>query len=216
MVRCLAPLSLLFFLTACGLSPVYGKGAANAKPGLRAALEATQVQQAEGTRVAQLLSIAMEDELHPQGPTGASRRFLIRMDPPRVEEIAIAVENNQFVARTNLRVTARVHIVRLSDQRELSYFTARRLSSFNTSISSDFSTVVARDDALKRGAKELAADIAMRTQALLARETEAPAPLLTAADAAAQRARQASEPPPEDIPMMGVTNPNGGYPGILR
>lgn len=172
------PLLFLFCaaLPACGFSPVYGKKEAGSQEAnLRGALDATRFEAVDTTRAGQLLSIAIEDALHPTGNSGSRPQYRLRMEPPSVEEIPISVENSQFVARTNLRLNARFHLVRLSDNRELLAVTLRRISSFNTSTTSDFSTVVARDDAIKRGATALGSDTAMRVQAALASELAHPA-----------------------------------------
>lgn len=175
-MRCYLPLLVCAFLSACGFSPVYAKKDVGSKDAnLRNALEATQFDAVETNRTAQLISIAMQDALHPTGPTGAAQRYKLHMDPPTIEEIPVSVETSQFVARTNLRLNARLHLIRLSDNRELFAATLRRISSFNTSTSSDFSTVVARDDAIKRGATALGSDASMRVQAALAAELAHPA-----------------------------------------
>ncbi len=175
MRRALAFLALLS-LPACGFSPVYGKKEAGSnEPNLRAALEATQFVSVENNRPAQLVSIAIEDALHPQGASGAAKQYILRIESPTIEEVPVSVETSQFVARTNLRVNVRMRLFRASDNQMIFTALLRRISSFNTSTTSDFSTVVARDDAIKRGATAIGADIAMRVQASLSRELAKPA-----------------------------------------
>ena len=148
-------LSCLLILSACGFQPVYSTRNA------QTSLQHIVVETIAG-REGQLLTIALEDALHPSGAPAAPHHHL--HTTLKLRKQPIGIEPDRSVLRWNLYLTAEFTLNEATTGRVVLRDSARRISSYNVS-ESDFSSFVAEQDAIKRGIRELAHTIRLRLAA---------------------------------------------------
>ncbi len=149
----------LFLVAACGFRPVH----APVSSSQNAVLQYIMVDNIP-TRSGQILKIELEDLLHPDGQYPQPRyRLAVNFSE---EKQPIVIESNARVSRYNLILKADYTLIDLTSGATVHQGSVKRLSSYNSSLS-DFSTYVAEGDALNRGVKQLAHDVANRLIAFL-------------------------------------------------
>jgi hypothetical protein len=166
----LTPLLGVLLLSACGFEPVYavrdtgGDAADPSKLDTRAALAGTKVQvRSSNQRQAQILQIALEDALYPGKRDYAPQLYSLTVIP-QIREWPAVILSNQFIARTDMRITVLATLEDSATGKQLWNGRVARQSSFNAE-QADYATFVAREDAIKRGMEAVAADLVMQLQA---------------------------------------------------
>lgn len=159
----LIPITAFILLAACGFQPVYGPKGGNH---VAAPMHYIAVDDIP-SRAGQILQIALEDGLHPQGDAPKhSYRLAVQLEETRQP---IIIERTGRVTRYNLIHTAKFRVYDPRGGQDMHKSNAKRISSYNVAPS-DFSTFVGERDARERGLKELAQDILMQLAAAFAPE----------------------------------------------
>lgn len=156
---------LLFTVTGCGFQPVYGTR--DNSPSQWQAVPSLQklvIEQIPG-RDGQILRVALEDGIRPNGEQPASQDLRLSVDM-NIKKQPVIIELDGRITRYNLEIIARYRVTNLSSGKILHRDTARRISSYNVA-SSDFSTFIAERDARERGLKALADQMLMQLAAAL-------------------------------------------------
>lgn len=158
-MRILSVFLILLLLTSCGFRPLHAPAEQMAVTNTM--LHYVAVDSIPG-RSGQILQVALEDGLHPEGrQPELSYRLGVSLNEVKQP---IIVERTGRVTRYNLILSANFRVYDPSSGRTLHKGKARRISSYNVSTA-DFATFSAERDARERGLKELAEDIIMRLAA---------------------------------------------------
>ena len=153
---------------ACGFQPLYGGG----KKGQVAAEMASISINPIADRRGQQLHNALLDLLTPYGrPSRPAYELKVQMKESKSE---LAVRKSEIATRANLTISAQFQLVDLAQKRTVYSGSSRVVGSYNI-LSSDFSTLVAEDDARSRVIPEVARDIQTRLSAYFRLRSPKPA-----------------------------------------
>ena len=150
-------LILPLFLTACGFKPMYGQQAREETPTLYAGVLVESI----GGRDGQILRMALEDKLNPDGVVPRSPAY--RLEVSMVKSTgAIDVARDGTISRYNLYVDSHYTLYRNSDGLAVSAGDFRRVTSYSNLATAYFSTYTSESDALKRAVTDLSEDYRQR------------------------------------------------------
>jgi len=139
-------------LGGCGFQPLYGDRSVNDD---LASVEIGRISDRSG----QELHNALLDRLNPKGsPARPLYQLLIELDEHLQD---LAVRKNESVTRYNLQIVANYVLYSKADGAVLVEGTSRSTTSFNISTE-EYSAIVAKQDAGRRGFDLLADDIKLR------------------------------------------------------
>ncbi len=144
-------------LAACGFQPLYGDADEQLAP-TEDLLELVDVPPI-ADRTGQLLRIELTNRLTPTRPAPQPVYTLpIRLTESRAN---LAVRKDASATRANLTITATYELQRISDGVSLTSGSVRSVNSYDI-VTSDYATLVAEQDARRRGAKDIADGIVDR------------------------------------------------------
>lgn len=151
----LAGLLALVLLAGCSFRPLYG-----GKPGteLRRALATVEIAPQDGD-IGQTLRNELIDEINPTG-IDAAAVYRLEIDTETAEN-ALLIQLDDTATRYDLSLAANFRIVRKTDAAVLYRSAVRRVASYNVR-DEPFATLVARQDAERRAAREIAREIRAR------------------------------------------------------
>ena len=150
-----ATLFLCLLLAGCGFRPLYGNHAGGTASEAFLRVEIGTIRD----RIGQSLRNELIQRLY-----GGQRRLApeFRLVTNLAEQkTSLAVKKSAFATRGNLVVTADYRLVRLNDGGKVFGSSSRATVSYNI-LDSEFSTLLAEDNARKRAVKELSEDIRVR------------------------------------------------------
>jgi LPS-assembly lipoprotein len=153
-------------LTGCGFEPVYGGRSGEATRSTLAAIKIAPIKTtvprgeinsapSENTRLGQLLRNELENRFARGGVEQARYRLEVTLIKRASE---LAVQSNDSVTRLKLDVHARFTLIDTAKDHSLYSGNSRALGSYNV-VQSQFATVISEQDAERRAASDLAADI---------------------------------------------------------
>ena len=147
--------SLALGLAACGFRPLYGRYGAN--PGAQRIFASIYVPPIEGDRVGYQLRNSLIDLLQArQAPAGTIYRLDVRVHEMRR---GVAVQPNASITRYNYTLDAQYTLTDTRTGKPVTTGTQSTLSAYNvmpSSQTSAYSTLMARQDAQARAAKDIA------------------------------------------------------------
>ncbi len=150
--------SVVFFTAACGFQPLYGGG----KRGQTATELASIGIDRIADRSGQQLHNELLDRLNPYGaPSRPAYRLQVSITESKSE---LAVKKSEIATRGNLRISATYQLIEVATSRAVYSGNAAVVGSYNI-LSSDFSTLVAENEARSRVIPEVAHDIQTRLSA---------------------------------------------------
>jgi len=142
--------------SACGFRPVHG-------PADQSHLDSNALNfiavDSIPDRSGQILQVALEDGIHPEGRQ-PENTYRLSVDLQEIKQ-PIIIERNGRISRYNLIHVAKFRVYNPYDNATLHSGTAKRISSYNVSLS-DFSTFIAEREGHERGLTALAQDIIMQ------------------------------------------------------
>lgn len=151
-------LGLGLSLAGCNFRPLLLDGGGEDAPGVRAELEAIQIEGLDG-RLGQLLRTALLDELNPTGASVPPRYVLDVTLSSRAS--ALGIQLNSTITRFNLTLIATFRLREKGQPALLQVATVRRVSSYNVSRL-PYADLIASQTAERRAADLVSTDI--RTQ----------------------------------------------------
>lgn len=151
--------SFLVLLTACGFQSVHCSKC-GPLPGQLASIQVADIPGREG----QLLRIALEDRLNPQG-AATSPAYDLRIALTKTL-IPVIVRPDGSIERYNIRFRSNFSLIRVADGAEVLKGEVNRISSANVS-EEDFASYVTREDAAQRTLAEIAEEYKFRLIAWL-------------------------------------------------
>ena len=147
-------------LAGCGFRPLYGRYGAN--PGAQRIFASIYVPPIEGDRVGYQLRNSLIDLLQAsQAPSGTIYRLDVQLKESRQ---GVAVQPNASITRYNYTLDARYMLSDTHTGKTVTKGTQSTLSAYNvmpSSSTSAYSTLMARQDAQKRAAEDIATRIRM-------------------------------------------------------
>lgn len=143
---------LLVVATGCGFRPLHGTVAAGRAPDELAQIKIEPI----ADRVGQELHNHLLDLLTPRGRPERPV-YVLRVNLQQTEG-QFAIRKTAFATRANLKLQASFQLVSLADGQQLFASTGSMVSGFDI-LPQDYATLVAREDAASRAARELADDI---------------------------------------------------------
>jgi hypothetical protein len=177
----------VFWFTACGFQPVYGK-----KDGaVPKSLAGVSIEPVGRDRDSQLLKFALEDNLNPGGAVPVNPAYRLNASLTSTAS-PIGIARDGTVSRYNVHLYSQYKLIRNSDDAVVTTGNVRHVSSYNNVTGAYFSTYISEEDAVKRGIGELGE---MYRQRL--------APFLTAGYVAPPRKQPLPEEP---LPLEEKTN----------
>lgn len=150
-------------LGGCGFSPLLRE------PGkdVREDLASVEVEGLGGGRLEQQLRIALQDQLNPTAlrlPT----RYRLQVDLRRDSD-ALAIQLDNTITRYNLELRAAFRLIRSDDSAVVYRSRVRRITSYNVLLE-PFATLISEQDAERRVAEEVGANIGTLLAAYFARQ----------------------------------------------
>jgi LPS-assembly lipoprotein len=160
-----ALLLLCIALAACGYQPLYGEhGAANTA--VTANLAEIRIE-AIPDRVGQKMYNFLHERLTPEGKLAEPKYALRVRIRETVEELLY--ERDETATRANLTLRADYELRRLADDEVIAKGTSRSTSGYDI-LSSQYATLVSKDDARERNARVISDDIRTRMAVVLSDE----------------------------------------------
>lgn len=149
------PLVAVALLAGCSFRPLYG-----GKPGaeLRRQLATVEIEPQSG-ETGQILRNELIDEINPAG-LDAAAVYRLEIDTETAQN-ALLIQLDDTATRYDLSLAANFRIVRKADNAVLYRSATRRVASYNVR-DEPFATLVARQDAERRAAREIAKEIRAR------------------------------------------------------
>jgi len=148
-LACLSAFAAL--LGGCGFHPLYGTDPGDG--GARAVFASIYVEPIEGEHVGYELRNSLIDNLEsPPKPQNAAYRLAVKVDQYLQ---GIAVANNATVTRYNYTLNATYELSDTRTNKVVKTGMQHTLSAYDV-VSSPYATLVARQDAQKRGANDIA------------------------------------------------------------
>lgn len=143
--------------TACGFEPLYGTsgdgGVGQSTEVLLSQVKIATIEDRDG----QILHNYLLDRLNPRGRPKKPHYFL--STTLKTSTSSYGVQRDDTTTRANLTVTANFKLTN-TDGKSIT-FSARRLSGYSKT-DSEYSTIVAKEDALDRSLREIANDVRLR------------------------------------------------------
>lgn len=154
-------LAAALLLGACGFRPLYGT--ASFPEGAEEAFASIQIAPVAPTndsdRIGYLVSDALDMAIHPPGVQAQVRYTLtVRLAD---ERRGLAIQDDASITRYNYRLSADYTLTPIGAETPVASGTAETTASYNV-VDSQYATLVARDDAEKRAAREVAELIKLR------------------------------------------------------
>ncbi len=168
-LRVFVPSCLLVFVTACGFEPVYATREQGGTT--RDVLAQIRVVTPFG-RPGDQLKADIEDRLNPEAvSTGSKYELRVQLNQ-RAEPFIIDTDGT--ASRFVVTFDSPFSLVNLADGKEVANGQVQRSTSYNVSETDDYSTVIAQNDAVRRGITELAEDYKLRLGGLVVMKKLAP------------------------------------------
>lgn len=159
-------LAAALLLAGCGFRPLYGT--ASLPEGATAAFASVRIDPIVATndsdRIGFLLSDALDTALHAPG-VKAEARYVLTLKLAD-ERRGLGVQDDASITRYNYRLAAEWTLTPVGAEMPLASGTAQTTASYNV-VDSQYSTLVARGDAEKRAAREIAEQIKLRVAVAL-------------------------------------------------
>ena len=162
----LAMITIAVLLTGCGFRPLYSETASSAQA--TASLEKIRVAGAATKTDAQVRNFLL-DRIAPAGPAGKYEYDLSFRLTER--QVGSGVRIDASVTRFNLQLTASYQL-KDAKNRDVVYSGSSRAVVAYDVLRSQFATVVGREDARERAAREIANDIVLRLSLFFDRQAE--------------------------------------------
>jgi len=164
--RATAVTLLLLALSACGFKPLYGTD----KTGLsdpQAELATVQVSNIPD-RLGQLVRNQLVDYLSPTGHA-SQKRYILKVGLSLSSE-GIALARDESATRYNVQLTAHFNLTDLNTNKRIFEGQARSIAVYNV-ITSEYATLIARQDAERRAASDVADELRTRLSVFFSRRT---------------------------------------------
>ena len=145
---------LVVAVAGCGFQPMHGQRS-NAAAAALATIDIGLI----ADRTGQILRNELQRVMQPRGPAQQRPYLLTVTLTESLQDLAI--KRNEVATRANLSLVANFEVSRRSDGLRLHWGSARSVNSYNV-LTSDFATLSARENARKRGARQLALEIGER------------------------------------------------------
>ncbi len=142
---------LALAIAGCGFQPMHNQRS-NASAAALATIDIGLI----ADRTGQILRNELLQKLQPLGPTRQQPYLLTVTLAEYLRDLAI--KRNEVATRANLTLVASFEVSRRSDGLRLYSGSARSVNAYNI-LTSDFATLSARENARKRGARQLALEI---------------------------------------------------------
>jgi LPS-assembly lipoprotein len=155
--------SVLWLLAGCGFEPLYGAKGKSVR--VDAALNEIRIKLIKG-RSGQQLHNHLLDQLNPRGASAHPRYVLVVV--ASVYKIALGIKRDETATRAQLSLSANFKLHDGSNNAVVFYGTSKSTSSFNI-VDSEFTTLSAEKDAIKRAARMVSEDIKTRLSLYLNR-----------------------------------------------
>ena len=161
----IAPLLVCFALGACGFEPLYGeRGTDNAA--VTTDLATIRIE-AIPDRIGQKMYNLLYERLTPDGKADVPKYSLRVHIRETVEELLY--ERDETATRANVTLRADYELRRIEDDELIAKGTSRSTSGYDI-LSSQYATLVSRDDARDRSARVISDDIRTRMAVALSGE----------------------------------------------
>lgn len=143
-------------LASCGFEPVHGRKERSERV---SQIESVQIV-TDNSRRGQLLKAEIEDAINPGG-IHAEKPFVLTIAVNETE-ISLFINPDGTSSRGDMQYSSTYRLTRKFDGKLIDSGAATRVSSYNISETADYATYVSREDARRRGIKELAQDYKLR------------------------------------------------------
>jgi LPS-assembly lipoprotein len=153
----IASLLLCLVLAACGFEPLYGQHGATNTP-VTADLAAIRIE-AIPDRIGQKMYNLLYERLTPEGKADKPRYTLRVRIRETVDELLY--ERDETATRANLTLRADYELRRIDDDELIAKGTSRSTSGYDI-LSSQYATLVSKDDARDRSARVISDDLRTR------------------------------------------------------
>lgn len=148
-------------LSACGFTPLYGSSDDPATASAAAILSTIAIAEPRGEdRLNRMMEGALSEALSPDGMRAASPRYRLETQL-RDSRRGLLIQDDTTITRYNFRVTATWRLIDVNDDRVVLDGKAHSTISYNVA-ESQYSTLVAREDAERRATREIAEAIRLR------------------------------------------------------
>jgi LPS-assembly lipoprotein len=153
--------------TACGFKPLYGidKSGVSDPQGDLASVRVNPIPD----RLGQLVRNQLADYLSPHG-SGKQKRYGLNVELSLSSE-GTALAQDESATRYNLTMTAAFNLVDLGTNKKVFVGQARSISVYNV-ITSEYATLIARQDAERRAARDVAEELRTRLGVFFSRRTK--------------------------------------------
>jgi len=165
--RTFATLILLTALAACGFKPLYGTDPSGLSDP-QAELSTIRVAPIPD-RLGQLVRNQLVEYLTPRGH-GAQNRYQLNVKLSLSSE-GTALAQDESATRYNLTLTSNFTLVDLSTNKGVFVGVARSIAVYNV-IDSEYATLIARQDAERRAAQDVAEELRTRLGVFFSRRTK--------------------------------------------
>jgi len=150
-------LTVILLLTACGFHPMYGDNSETMTTPLAGNLTIDPI----GAREGQILRIALEDKLNPEGKKATTPEFRLHIQLTK-SLIPAVVKNDGTIQRYDMQLNSSFSLIRIADNKILLAGDIRRTGSYNVAINANFATYEAEQDVITRTLQEMAEDYTLR------------------------------------------------------
>lgn len=151
----IALLASVAALQGCGFRPLHAQYTAASRPAL-AQIDIAIIPD----RVGQMLRNELLDLMHPRGADGVTPRFNLKIELTESRN-DLAIRKDESATRANLALTAHFFVTPYAGDALLFSGTANSIVSHNV-LSADYANIAARDNARRRGVRELAMQLTER------------------------------------------------------
>jgi LPS-assembly lipoprotein len=158
---------LLVALAACGFKPLYGVDNSGLSDP-QAELATVRVAKIPD-RLGQLVRNQLIEYLEPHGKAG-QKRYELNIKLSRSSE-GSALAQDESATRYNLTLTSNFALVDLATNRKVFVGTVRSIAVYNV-ITSEYATLIARQDAERRAARDVAEELRTRLGVFFSRRTK--------------------------------------------
>ena len=165
--RTFATLILLTALAACGFKPLYGTDPSGLSDpqGELATIRVAPIPD----RLGQLVRNQLVEYLTPRGQ-GAQNRYQLNVKLS-LSSVGTALAQDESATRYNLTLTSNFTLVDLSTNKKVFVGVARSIAVYNV-ITSEYATLIARQDAERRAAQDVAEELRTRLGVFFSRRTK--------------------------------------------
>lgn len=162
-------LLLMFCLSACGFTPLYGE-AGDYDIEVGTYLAATELQAASGSGImGQQLKNALEDSFNPNSASSLyNNAFRLEFDLNQSRSAGV-IEQDGAILRYNIVLSSTYRLIDLETREVLSRGTIRRTASY-FNAPEKFASYIAEKDAVQRVLHEMSEDYKMRLSSYFAKE----------------------------------------------